>query len=240
MSDHTPQLPLLAIAPDGTYQELPSIVPITNRRTKDLAGQRFGRLLVLGFIGRNKHGQAMWLCKCDCGEHFATLGASLLRGRTQSCSCLSRDIIIQRNFRHGLSHTPEHIAWTHIIARCENPNEIGYKDYGGRGIAMCERWRQSFKNFLEDMGPKPGPEYSVERIDNEKGYSPKNCKWATPTEQSNNKRNNNFLEYNGERLTMAEWARKIGMAYGTFQMRVKLGWPMEKILTVPIKQYRHD
>lgn len=236
MQDDTPQLPLFIIAPDGVIQDLPQIVPITNRRTKDLAGQRFGRLVALGFVGRNKWNQALWLCQCDCGKHLTTLCDTLVRGRTQSCGCLRRDITIQRNFRHGLCDKPEYITWNGMKCRCENPNEKGYENYGGRGIKICKRWRYSFENFYTDMGPKPGPEYSIERINNDGDYEPGNCKWATRQEQNDNSRHNHMLEFQGKTLTMSQWANAISVSRGTLTNRLKTGWTIEEALTVPVEK----
>lgn len=223
----TPQLPLFTIVSD----DLLPIVPITNKRTKDLAGQRFGRLVALGFVGTDNGRKAKWLCKCDCGPFIVTLGESLTKGRTVSCGCFRREKTIEKNFRHGLSNSPEYITWNGIKARCENPNEAAYANYGGRGVRMCARWRHNFGKFLDDMGPKPGPEYSIERIDNNGNYEPDNCKWATRQEQNDNSRHNHLVEFQGQTRTMSQWSRLIGVNVGTLFNRLRTGWSIEDALT---------
>lgn len=166
----------------------------------DLTGQRFGRLLVLSVAGHEitpcrhgRRGQLRWSCVCDCGRDATVVGLRLRNGRTRSCGCLKVDPST-RTTTHGatrrcnrLNSTPEYRSWRSMRARCEQPKHIGFHLYGGRGIRICERWT-SFENFLADMGPKPGPNFSLDRIDVDGNYEPSNCRWATPVEQSNNRR----------------------------------------------------
>jgi len=141
--------------------------------------------------------------------------------------------------RHGLSRTPEFTAWDHMIQRCHNENCSVYKWYGARGIVVCDEWRDSFLNFYKDMGPRPSNGHSLERVDNSKGYSPDNCRWATKVEQMNNTRRNKFYTYNGESLSLSQWARKVSMNPRTLYARVvEYGWTIEDALTLP-KSYRH-
>lgn len=131
-------------------------------------------------------------------------------------------------WKHGLSRTAEHKIWGGIISRCEDPEN---RYYAGRGIKMCQRWRDSFLNFLQDMGPRPSPSHSIERIDNDADYGPTNCRWATRLDQNRNTRQNRFLEFQGRRLTISQWSEVVGIKAGTIQFRIAAGWSTERALT---------
>jgi hypothetical protein len=160
----------------------------------DLSGQRFGRLAVLGRAQRAKP-EAYWHCRCDCGVEVVVNGCRLRNGNTRSCGCLRRETAAingDHNVSHGYARMgirrhPLYSVWSGMRTRCRNPNNKNWKDYGGRGITVCERW-DKFENFLADMGERPGPSYSIDRIDVEGNYEPGNCRWATPTEQVRNRR----------------------------------------------------
>lgn len=162
----------------------------------NITGKRYGRLTVLT-QGRKRlyGGSVAWRCRCDCGNTVLVVGISLRRGLTRSCGCLQRDAAsVQakaqagiQSTKHGLYKSREYLCWVNAKQRCYNPHRPEYKNYGGRGIGMCKRWRNSFEAFYADMGPCP-PGLTLERKNNHKGYTPSNCKWATWAEQARNKR----------------------------------------------------
>lgn len=153
---------------------------MSGARRIDLTGKRFASLVVLSFNGIAKSGDAIWNCQCDCGKLFIAKGTHIRKGDTSSCGCA--------RIKHGGCDRPEYTIWEGMIQRCTNPNAKFYKYYGGRGIKVCDRWRD-FQNFFNDMGERPGKEFSIERIDGDKDYEPSNCKWATKTEQQHNLKN---------------------------------------------------
>lgn len=134
---------------------------------------------------------------------------------------------------HGGFGTVEYATWDRIIQRCENPVYHGYKNYGARGITICTEWRASFLAFLGDMGPRPSNQHSIDRIDNDRGYEPENCRWATHKEQQRNRGNNRRLTHNGETLCLSEWAERLGVNIDVIQQRLLRGWSIEKTVTTP-------
>jgi hypothetical protein len=202
----------------------------------DIKGQKFGRLTVVERTGTNAGKQPIWLCRCECGGHAYVPSNALRGGKSKSCGCwnleVRRAVVVLRNTTHGGSKTPEYRTWRSINDRCHNPNDTCYEAYGARGIAVCDRWRESFANFIADMGQKPTPKHTIDRIDGTKGYSPDNCRWATMLEQQNNRLNNHFIEAFGKRRPIMEWSRMTGIGRATIWNRiVRLGWSPEQALT---------
>lgn len=179
----------------------------------DLSGQFFGHLEALGpAVGRGRVPRTMWVCKCACGVLKVVATESLRAGLTKSCGCLRASQIRSRSLRHGhkvnYSGSGEYRCWQHAKSRCNNAKDKKFGDYGGRGITMCPKWENDFGSFLEDMGPRP-PDTSLDRIDNNGNYEPGNCRWATPKEQSLNRRVNVWLEFRGERMTLSQFAERL-------------------------------
>lgn len=201
----------------------------------DITGQKFGRLLVICRVENSPSGKTQWKCQCECKDENIIIvsGDCLRRGITKSCGCLQKEITSKRSKTHGHSKAPVYNIWLKMKKRCYDENDPQYKDYGGRGIKICDRWLKSFSNFLEDMGEKPGG-LTIERIDNNTGYSPDNCRWASRREQNQNKRNNKYYEYKGMRLTMTEWSRRLGINPSSMFERFEK-WTIEEALTTPVR-----
>jgi hypothetical protein len=199
----------------------------------NLVGQRFGMLIVKAEGARTPGGGRTWTCLCDCGGLTTTRQSNLRNGHTSSCGCFRSVATTRNKTRHGMSQSPEHKIWRSMLTRCSNPNEKVFEHYGGRGIAVCERW-QIFENFYADMGPRPSPAHSIDRRDNNGNYEPGNCRWATRTEQGNNRRANRVLTINGRTKTSTEWARDVGLSPLMVAGRLHHGWtPEEAVFTPP-------
>ncbi len=206
---------------------------------EDITGQKFGRLTALRRLG-SKSNQSRWECECECGTIKDYALYQIKSGKTQSCGCLQKELTIQRSTIHGHSTredmTDTYVIWCGIKARCFNENEPAYKNYGGRGITMCDRWNESYENFLADVGERPSKKHSIDRIDNEKGYEPGNCRWATRAEQSRNNRRNVWYEHQGEKMVLNDWAKEYNIPQKTLWYRLRhAGWTIEKALNTPVR-----
>lgn len=218
-----------------------STKPHLHVKKVDFSGRKIHRWSVIREVESRGH-RRYYLCQCDCGTEKVVALPNLQSGKTKSCGCLRKEIAREVNTKHGDKrgrgrYSSEYVVWCHMKSRCCNPREKRYKDYGGRGIGVCERWLNSYENFLEDMGRKPFPSAKIERIDNDKGYSPDNCRWASNAEQSRNRRSNVVIEYQGREMVLSDWAKELGIAPATLSSRLKV-WPVEKAFTEPIQGTR--
>ncbi len=200
-----------------------------NKKNNIKIGQNFGRWTVIefGYIANRKN--HYWLCKCECGNIKNVFDGSLKFGRSKSCGCLSSELSTQRFVTHGMSDTATYHSWSHMRSRCRNPDNLKYKNYGGRGIKICARWSK-FANFIKDMGEKPGPQYSIDRIDNNGNYCKTNCRWATFQKQARNTRQNRIIKYGDKKMCVAEWSDITNICSGTIRSRLLRGWSIGEAL----------
>ena len=203
----------------------------------DVSGKRFGRLTVIKQVSqKNKRRGAFFLCHCDCGKEKIIYGYSLRKNITRSCGCLHKEVAANINIKHGMNRrgmaTPEYKSWFHMRQRCKNPNHKGFKNYGGKGISVCNRW-DNFSNFLSDMGTKPTPKHTIDRVDNNGNYEPKNCKWSTNKEQNNNYSRNRIITFNGHSKNLSQWAEFLGVSRNLLYGRIFRGWSDIETITTP-------
>lgn len=200
----------------------------------DLTGQRFGRLSVVKFTGLDKNHQARWDCLCDCGNTTNASTNNLRFGKVQSCGCSRQGI----NSTHKQSGSRLHKIWAGMIQRTRNPNNPNYADYGGRGIGVYDLWL-TFEPF-QIWALKSGytDSLTIDRIDNNKGYSPDNCRWVDRKKQSRNRRSSHMLTYQGETKTLGEWAEQFGINRTTLARRLKLGWSVKDALETPVRKVK--
>jgi hypothetical protein len=190
----------------------------------DLTGQKFGRLIPVKYLGNRK-----WKCECECGNNPIIIGNQMVRGFTKSCGCFRKEATRERHSTHGYSgsiRSREYIAWCAMKQRCLYKNHIGYHQWGGRGIAICDRWlgEDGFVNFLSDMGTKPTKKHTLDRIDNDGNYEPSNCRWSTVKEQSANRRSNRMIELDGVVKSLDDWSEIANVNRITIHSRLKAGW----------------
>lgn len=210
-------------------------------RVKDLTGQVFSRLTVLRLSHIDAKQNAQWVCRCECGSESTVRGFQLTGGTTRSCGCLQREVASMCGNRPRPPsvrkvRSPERNAWVAMISRCTNPANKAYKDYGGRGITVSEEWG-CYENFIRDMGSRPSSKHSIERINNDRGYSKENCKWATRAEQSRNHRRNRYIDTTSGRMLICDASRLAGISQLALRSRVDMGWKTEDLFK-PVKKYR--
>ena len=208
----------------------------------DLTGRKFGRLTVLGYDHTQKtpsdQPKAYWKCKCDCGNTVTVCAQSLKGLRTTSCGCNSsrNNIGVMRRI-HGESKTRLYAIWCGMISRCSNPNRIAYKDYGGRGISVCEKWNSyiPFKQWAIENGYTD--EFTLERKDVNGGYCPENCEWISKSAQFDNRRNSLLFTYGGKTQNLKKWSEESGIKYGTLRARIFVfGWDFERAISTPVER----
>lgn len=202
-------------------------------RLIDITGKKVGKLTVIKKGPNDKGGRPLWICQCECGNMCLVSGQRLRAGTTNSCGCLRH---VSHTITHGMSSTRLYYIWSAMKARCNQSKHHGYKDYGGRGIHVCDEWFNSFEAFAEwSINNGYEENLSIDRIDNDGNYCPENCRWATRIQQENNKRKTLKYTYNGETKGLAEWCHEYGLNYNTtYQRLFVLGHPFEEVINLPV------
>jgi hypothetical protein len=198
----------------------------------DLIGQTFNRLTVIS-EAETKNNFSYWNCICECGKETTVLGSSLKNGNTKSCGCLKKET----HTKHGMHLNELYPIWNSMKSRCLNQDAHDYKNYGARGITVCQRWLD-IHNFIEDMGERPSKYHSIDRIDVNGNYEPSNCRWATPKEQSNNTRSNRYITFEGRTQTLTQWSEELGINSEALNSRLENGWTIEDAFTTSITKGR--
>jgi hypothetical protein len=206
---------------------------------QNLTGQRYGAVTVTRFLGKQQN-KAYWEYRCDCGNVGSTASGNLKLKK--SCGCHQRKALAARNRTHGYTtknaRTPEYIVWAGMRARCLNPNEPAFHLYGGRGITICESWKDDFRAFLEDMGPRPSMDHSIDRIENDGNYEPGNCRWATWKQQQNNRSSCHYVLIDKQRMTLQQACDLAQLADVCVYARLSRGWGIVAALTIPSARTR--
>lgn len=196
---------------------------------EEFSGKKFSRLTVVSEHGR------LWLCKCDCGTVKMIKKKGVKSSNIRSCGCLHDEFIRNLNKSHGNTvgrkRSPEYVSWLEMKSRCLNPSKGCYKNYGGRGIKICERWINSFPNFLLDMGKKPTQKHTLDRMNVNGNYEPLNCRWATRAEQCENRRNIKLFEINGRMQTVTKWGMEAGINVSTLKARIRRGATIQEAIS---------
>jgi len=200
---------------------------------QDLINRQFGKLTPLKPV-KMTFRRIGWLCRCTCGNTVVVAGTLLRSGHSKSCGCLQRETARRCNTKHGMYQSREYQVWAGMLQRCYNPKEPSYSNYGARGISVCPQWRDSFERFFKDMGRRPSPKHSLDRIDNSAGYSPANCRWASKKEQARNQRGNHVLTLKGKSMTVVQWAEVTGISISALRHRLERGWPIAAVLSTPV------
>lgn len=210
---------------------------------KDHIGKVYGRLTIIketdSSIYERTHTRNV-LCRCSCGKEKIIDFQSVLKGRSKSCGCYNSEVSSKNHTKHGLcvlspnKKRPEYMIWSKMKARCFTSTNKDYKYYGARGIKVCDRWKNSFALFIQDMGYKPSPKHSIERIDVNKDYSPENCKWILLSEQNKNKRKSNNITFNNKTMALPDWCKELNLSYGMMRHRIyDLKIPFDKAILYP-------
>lgn len=207
----------------------------------DITGQTFGRLTVVSRAENNKRGKAMWTCQCSCGQEVTVLGRDLRSGHTKSCGCYKMEKIMAKTETHAMSHTDIYFIWSSMKQRCGNSKHPEFENYGGRGIEVCQEWRDNFEPFLEwalSNGYQKGLNLGRKNING--NYEPSNCTFVTNQELVRNRTVSRYITYNGKTQTLLEWANETGLRYGTLLWRIRTGWPVDCALFEPVHRKRRN
>jgi hypothetical protein len=188
----------------------------------DMTGVVINGISVVAKDG-SRDGKVLWKCLCPCGNEFLAIGTSLRLGKARGCTACAKKNVIAAATKHNAIGTREYVTYNAMKARCYNPKDKRYECYGGRGITICDRWLGSFPLFLSDMGSKPSPHHSIERMNGDKGYEPGNCVWATLSEQANNRSNNTRIEIDGRTQNLIQWSKEAGVNRTVILRRMKRG-----------------
>lgn len=203
------------------------------RKSIDLIGQRFTRLVVVSRAENDGRGEARWHCICDCGNAATQNSKNLRRGLVRSCGCLRREQATAMGAAgrtHGMTASSEYRIWRGAVKRCHDPDCPAYRNYGARGIHVAQEWRTNFKAFFDHIGPRPSSDYTLDRIDNDRGYEPGNVRWATYETQGNNRRTNHIVTVDGVDMTLAQAIRIKGQKSNVVRQRLAIGWNIERAL----------
>lgn len=204
-------------------------------RINDLTGKKFGKLTAIKRVGKSKQGRYLWLCKCECGGEKVVVHSDLVTGNTKTCGC------VITNTSHGMSRSKLYKKWTDIKMRCYNPKNKNFKNYGQRGIKMCEEWKNDFSSFAiwamqngyDDSAPRG--KYTIDRIDVNGDYTPENCRLVDIQTQERNKRNTYYAKYNGKNIPVAALCAELNLQYQAVYLRIVRGEPIESAVTRPVK-----
>ena len=196
----------------------------------------FGRWKVLAFSHRDKRFNDFWACECSCGNKKIVSGSNLRRGDSLSCGCYNKDQVSKLGRKHFLRGTPEYTAWKQMKGRCCNPRNAAYKSWGARGITICKEWLHDPVQFVTDMGLRPSPKHSLDRIDVNGDYSKENCRWALPLQQMRNMTTNRVFSHLGKEQCLSAWAEELGLNYSSLYQRLyTLNWTFERAISTPIR-----
>lgn len=212
----------------------------------DIVGNKYYKLSVCEYLGKNKNSKHIYSCNCDCGKQTVVTRNNLMSGNTKSCGCLYKEINHVTNYIHGGTSRNKrenlYMVWDSIKSRCNNPNHHAYKRYGGRGIKMCDEWENDYNAFREwSINNGYQDNLTIDRIDNNGNYSPDNCRFVSYKANERNKNNNHKITFNGKTMCLTEWSDETGISYGVLNQRINIRhWPIERALTRPVTRKRID
>ena len=205
----------------------------------DLTGQRFGRLVVIERVENDRYGRTRWRCGCDCGNKTIVSSGDLVNGETKSCGCLRERLRSERSTKHGGSKTRLYRIWQNMKTRCYNPKSKYFARYGGRGVIVCDEWCQSFFAFREwALSHGYAEDLTIDRINNNEGYRPDNCRWVTQKKQVRNFSRNKLITYKGQTKPVVEWAEEKQISAKALYYRMQKGWTAAEALETPVGEQR--